>query len=330
MSDPQPPISYTFEVPAYPQVFVPSAPKRRPYWLHILLLLLTIATTLVVGARLQYNFMHNLPAFTLESFSDLFPVMWIWEKPARLLLGIPFSATLIGILLAHEFGHFLLAEKNHVYATLPYFIPAPTFIGTFGALIRIKSPIRSRRALFDIGIAGPIGGFLVAVPVLLWGLALSKPMPASIPRSALEFGYPLIFRLCHHLLGPFTSQPTSLRDLSLHPVGVAAWVGMFATALNLLPGGQFDGGHILYAIAPRFHKWVTRISIAALVPAGLFFWRGWLVWAVILGFTGMRHPQVPPWPGLDPARRWLALVALLMLVLTLVLSPVRGDAMFGS
>jgi membrane-associated protease RseP (regulator of RpoE activity) len=330
MSNPQPPISYTFEVPTYPQVFVPAPRWHRRYWLHILLLLLTIGTTLVVGARLQYNFTHDLPAFSFETYSDLFPVLWIWEKPARLLLGIPFSATLIGILLAHEFGHFLLAERNRVYATLPYFIPAPTFIGTFGAVIRIKSPIRSRRALFDIGIAGPIGGFLVAVPVLLWGLALSKPMAASIPRSALEFGYPLIFRLCHHLLAPFTPHATSLRNLYLHPVGVAAWVGMFATALNLLPGGQFDGGHILYAISPRFHKWVTRISIAALVPAGLFFWRGWLVWAVILGFTGMRHPLVPSWPGLDPPRRWLALVALLMLALTLVLSPVRGDAMFGS
>src|SRR5271166_4657740 len=115
MSDPSPPISYTFEVPAYPQVFVPTARKPRPYWLHILLLLL------------------------------------IWEKPSRLLLGVPFSATLIGILLAHEFGHFFLAEKNRVHATLTYFIPAPTFIGTFGALIRIKSPIRSRQALFDIG-----------------------------------------------------------------------------------------------------------------------------------------------------------------------------------
>jgi len=330
MSDTRPPASYTFEVSAYPQGFAPPARKPRPYWLHILLLMCTIATTLIVGARLQYNFTHNLPAFALESFSDLFPVMWVWAKPSRLGLGVPFSATLIGILLAHEFGHFLLAQKNQVYATLPYFIPAPTFIGTFGALIRIKSPIRSRRALFDIGIAGPIAGFLVAVPVLFWGLALSKPMAAGTPRSALEFGYPLIFRLCHHVLAPFTSHGASLGDLYLHPVAVAAWVGMFATALNLLPGGQFDGGHILYAVAPRFHKWVTRISIAALVPLGLFFWRGWLVWALILGFTGMRHPLVPKWPGLDPARRWLALVAVLMLVLTLVLSPVRGEALFGS
>ena len=256
--------------------------------------------------------------------------MWIWQKPARLALGIPFSATLIGILLAHEFGHFFLAEKNRVYATLPYFIPAPTFIGTFGALIRIKSPIRSRQALFDIGIAGPIAGFLVAVPVLLWGLALSKPMPAGIPRSAMEFGYPLIFRLCQHLLAPFTPHATSLGNLYLHPVGVAAWVGMFATALNLLPGGQFDGGHILYAVAPRVHKWVTRVSIVVLIPLGIFFWSGWLVWALILGFTGMRHPLVPSWPELDPTRRWLALVAVLMLALTLVFAPVVHQAMIGS
>jgi membrane-associated protease RseP (regulator of RpoE activity) len=328
MSDPRPPISYTFEVPASTQVFV-AAPRHRRYWLHVLLLLLTFGTTLVVGARLQYNFTHDLPAFGLDSFSDLFPVMWIWQEPARLAMGIPFSFTLIGILLAHEFGHFFLAEKNRVYATLPYFIPAPTFIGTFGALIRIKSPIRSRQALFDIGIAGPIAGFLVAVPVLLWGLALSKPMPANIPHSAIEFGYPLIFRIGHHLLARFTPHAAPLGNLYLHPVGVAAWVGMFATALNLLPGGQFDGGHILYAIAPRIHKWVTRGSIAVLIPLGLFFWSGWLVWALILGFTGMRHPLVPAWPGVGTTRRWLALVAVLMLGLTLVLAPVLHQAVLG-
>src|SRR5271167_3179159 len=287
MSDPKPPISYTFEVPAYPQVFVPASRRRRPYWLHILLLLLTIATTLIVGARLQYNFGHDLPAFTLEGFSDLFPVIWIWESPARLKLGIPFSATLIGILLAHEFGHFFLAEQNRVYATLPYFIPAPTFIGTFGALIRIKSPIRSRQALLDIGIAGPIAGFLVALPVLFWGLALSKPMPPTAADSALNLGYPLVFSLVHRALSPLMPQAVPLGSLYLHPVGIAAWVGMFATALNLLPGGQLDGGHIIYALAPRAHKWITRISILVLIPLGVFFWLGWLVWALILAFTGL-------------------------------------------
>jgi membrane-associated protease RseP (regulator of RpoE activity) len=330
MSDPRPPISYTFEVPNYPQGFASAPRKARPYWLHILLLLLTIATTLIVGARMEYNFVNGLPEFSIKTVGDLFPVMWVYERPARLAMGIPFSATLLGILLAHEFGHFLLAQKNSIYATLPYFLPAPLFIGTFGALIRIKSPIRSRRALFDIGIAGPIAGFLVAVPVLLWGLALSKPMPANIEPSALEFGYPLIFRLCHHLLAPLMPHSVPLGSLYLHPIGVAAWVGMFATALNLLPGGQLDGGHILYAVTPRVHKWVTRISIVVLVPLGVFFWRGWLLWAVILGFTGMRHPLVPKWPGLNPARRWLALLALLMLVLTFALAPVLHQALIGS
>jgi membrane-associated protease RseP (regulator of RpoE activity) len=328
MSEPTPPISYTLEVPNYPQVFVPAARSQRRYWQHILLLLLTIATTLIIGARLQYNFAHNLPTFNLESFRDVFPVMWIWERPARLAMGIPFSATLLGILLAHEFGHFVLAEKNGVYATLPYFIPAPLGIGTFGALIRIKSPIRSRQALFDIGIAGPIAGFLVALPVLCWGLALSKPEPAGFDSSAIGFGYPLIFSLFHYLLAPFTHNHVPLGNMNLHPVGVAAWVGMFATALNLLPGGQFDGGHILYAVAPRAHKWVTRATVLVLIPLGKF-WPGWWIWALILGFTGLRHPNVPPWPGISSPRRWLTVVAVLLLALTFVFSPFPGASMFG-
>jgi hypothetical protein len=331
MSDPTPPISYTFEVPRYPQVFVAAPARQRRYWLHILLLLLTLMTTLVVGARLQYNFMHDLPAFTTDSFAlPLFPVRWILQNPTRLEMGIPFSLTLLGILLAHEFGHFILAERNGVYATLPYFVPAPTLIGTFGALIRIKSPIRSRKALFDIGIAGPIAGFLVALPVLMWGLALSKPMPPDVSQNALEFGYPLIFSLFHHWLAPLAHSHAPLSALYLHPVGIAAWVGMFATALNLMPGGQFDGGHIIYAVAPRAHKWVTRTTIGVLIPLGVFFWMGWLVWAGILAFTGMRHPNVPQWPDIGPERRWLALAAALMLGMTLVLAPFHGAALFGS
>jgi hypothetical protein len=348
MSDPQPPISYTFEVPAYPQGFVPAPRRPRPYWLHILLLLLTIAATLIVGARLQYNFTHDLPAFISEPVAlphfvtkwilnypgqvviELpFPVKWAFEHPKRLGLGIPFSVTLLGILLAHEFGHFWLCVKNGVYASLPYFIPAPVIspIGTFGAVIRIKSPIRSRQALFDIGIAGPIAGFLVALPVLFWGLALSKPTPSGMSNSGLEFGYPLVFSLVHHWLTPFTAHPAPLGSLYLHPVGVAAWVGMLATALNLLPGGQFDGGHIVYAVSPRIHKWVTRITILALFPLGYFCWIGWFLWALILALTGWRHPSVPPWPELGSRRRQFAVVALLILALTLAVAPIRGASL---
>lgn len=331
MSDPTPPISYSFHVPAYTQVLAATQARRRPYWLHLLLLLMTVFTTLVVGARLQYNFVHDLPAFTTDTFSlPLFPIRWILQSPARLAMGLPFSVTLLAILLAHEFGHFVVAERNGVYATLPYFVPAPTLIGTFGALIRIKSHIPSRKALFDIGIAGPIAGFLVALPVLLWGLALSKPMPAEATGTALEFGYPLIFHLFHHFLSPLAHNRAPLSALYLHPVGIAAWVGMFATALNLIPGGQFDGGHIIYAIAPRAHKLVTRTTIGLLIPLGIFFWMGWLVWAVILAFTGMRHPDVPIWPDIGKGRRWLAVAAVGMLALTLVLAPFHGAALFGS
>jgi len=325
MSNSTPPVSYTFEVSSYPQVFAAAPAQRRRYWLHISLLLITLFTTLVVGARLETNFLHNQPAFSDDSVVlPLFHLKWLVRHPADILLGLPFSLTLMGILLAHELGHFIVAKRNGVDATLPFFIPAPTLIGTFGAVIRIKSPIRSRQALFDIGIAGPIAGFLVAVPVLFWGLALSKPMPPSALDSSLLLGYPLIFNIVYRAVAPLTAHPVALGSLYLHPVGVAAWVGMLATALNLLPGGQLDGGHITYAIAPRAHRWVTWASILVLIPLGIHYWPGWLVWAVILGFTGLRHPNVPKWPPLDGNRRALALLAVLMLVLTFALAPIRG------
>jgi membrane-associated protease RseP (regulator of RpoE activity) len=327
MSDSTPPSSYTFAVPTYPQVLSAALTERRPYWLHILLLLLTTLSTLVVGAQLHYNFIHDLPAFDSDTFaySFLHPGSII-RNPHYLLTGIPFCVTLMGILLAHEFGHFLLCERYQVYATLPYFLPGPIIspIGTFGAVIRIKSPIRSRKALFDIGIAGPIGGFLVALPVLFWGLALSRPVADGSVSSAIDFGYPPIFYIVHRLLAPVVHHPAPLAALYLHPVAIAAWVGMLATALNLLPGGQFDGGHIIYAVAPRAHKWITRATIAVLIPMGILFWPGWLLWAVILAFTGAKHPNVPKWPDIGKTRVWLSLLALLMLVLTLALAPVRG------
>jgi len=325
MSNSTPPVSYTFEVSSYPQVFAAAPAQRRRYWLHISLLLITLFTTLVVGARLETNFLHNQPAFSDDSVVlPLFHLKWLVRHPADILLGLPFSLTLMGILLAHELGHFIVAKRNGVDATLPFFIPAPTLIGTFGAVIRIKSPIRSRQALFDIGIAGPIAGFLVAVPVLFWGLALSKPMPPSAFDSSLLLGYPLIFNIVYRAVTRLMPHAVTLGNLYLHPVGVAAWVGMLATALNLLPGGQLDGGHITYAIAPRAHRWVTWASILVLIPLGIHYWPGWLVWAVILGFTGLRHPNVPKWPPLDRNRRALALLAVLMLVLTFALAPIRG------
>ncbi|MBZ5704467.1 MAG: site-2 protease family protein [Acidobacteriia bacterium] len=325
MSDPTSPISSTTDLYRPVQVFVVHPPKQR-YWVHALLLLATIFTTMVVGARMQFNFLHNQPAFSLNDDAlPFFPLRWIIAQPSRLLLGIPFAATLMLILLAHEMGHYLYCRYYGVYATLPFFIPAPTLIGTLGAFIRIRSPIRSRAALFDIGIAGPIAGFVVAVAVLAVALGLSRPVPTGMPASEIELGYPLIFYAMHHLLAAsglahgIAALPFD--RVFLHPTAIAAWVGMFATALNLLPGGQLDGGHIVFSLVPRAHRYVSRLTILALIPMAIYFWLGWLLWAILLGISGMRHPVVPEWTGITGGRRWLALFALLMLVLTLTPAP---------
>jgi membrane-associated protease RseP (regulator of RpoE activity) len=292
---------------------------------------LTLFTTLVVGARLQYNFANNLPAFTLgDSTIPFFQLGWILQQPSRLLLGIPFAGTLMIILLAHEMGHFLYCVRYGVNATLPFFIPAPTLIGTLGAFIRIKSAIRSREALFDIGIAGPIAGFIVAFITMVIALTRSKALVGTAVSSDIVFGYPLIFHFAHNLIARLNvSGPGQipLQAAYLHPTALAAWVGMFATALNLLPGGQLDGGHIVYALAPRYHKHVSRLTVGMLLPMGFILWQGWLVWAVLLTLSGMRHPQVPPWPGLRPGRKLLAVLALLMLILTFVPEPFTGAVM---
>jgi Zn-dependent protease len=328
MSEPSQPVTYPFEVQSHPSAYVVTRRKVRPYWLHLLLLLLTTLTTLVVGAQIGDNFLRGLPAFALgDGFLPLFHPRWIWQHPSRLLLGVPFSATLMAILLAHEFGHFFLCEKYGVNATLPFFIPAPTLIGTMGAFIRIKSPIHSRRALFDIGIAGPIAGFVVALPLLLIGLALSRPLMTVIGVDSISIGFPAIFHLAHWIVTPASSGGVPLGRMALHPVAVAAWVGMFATALNLLPGGQLDGGHIIYAVAPRAHRWVSRVSVVILIVLSCF-WIGWLVWALILGVTGWRHPPVAPWPELDSRRQRLSLVAVALLALTIVPAPILGQGFF--
>jgi len=306
------------------EVFVVQPPKQR-YWLHIVLLLATIFTTLVVGSRMEFNFQHNQPAFSLNDDDvPFFPLHWSLAQPSRLLLGIPFASTLMLILLAHEMGHYLCCRYYGVNATLPFFIPAPTLIGTLGAFIRIRSPIRSRAALFDIGIAGPIAGFVVAVTVLLFAMPLSKLTSPGMASPDIQLGYPLIFRLVWYVL-PLAQlkagSTSALHSIYFHPTAIAAWVGMFATALNLLPGGQLDGGHIVFSLAPRAHKTVSRLTILALIPMALYFWAGWLLWAILLRISGMRHPMVAEWPGITGARRWVAGFGLVMLVLTFAPAP---------
>jgi membrane-associated protease RseP (regulator of RpoE activity) len=327
MSDPLSPTPSTYELPAPVEVFIVPRRKVR-YWLHALLLLATVFTTLVVGARMEYNFLHNLPVLAAGGeFLPFFQLGWILHSPARLLLGIPFAGALLIILLAHEMGHYYYCLKYGVYATLPFFIPAPTLIGTMGAFILIRSPIRSRSDLFDIGIAGPIAGFILSVLALFFAIFLSRPMAPGMAAPDILLGYPLIFHFAHWL-GPYSRLP--MDHMQLHPIAIAAWVGMFATALNLLPGGQLDGGHIVFSLWPRAHRWVSMLSLVGLIFLGYFrHWEGWYVWAVLLFLSGLRHPRVSPWPGLDGKRKLLALFALAMLILTIVPTPFHFAAWTG-
>ena len=220
-------------------------------------------------------------------------------------------------------GHYLYCRYYGVSATLPFFIPAPTLIGTLGAVIRIRSPIRSRCALFDIGIAGPIAGFVTALIVLVIAMSHSRVVPGVAANSDIEMGYPLIFKIVWAVLplADVHGGSSSLQDIYFHPTAIAAWVGMFATALNLLPGGQLDGGHIVFSLNPRAHRVVSRLTILALIPMAFYFWAGWLLWAVLLRISGMRHPMVEEWPGVTSGRRWLAAFGLLLMVLTLTPAP---------
>jgi Zn-dependent protease len=316
MSEPTSIIPPTLEWERQPQpaVWVTRLPRQR-WWLYVLFLLLTFFSTMVVGARMEANFLRHLPVFSLADDTSLFPIIWIAQHPANLLMGLPFSLTLMFILFAHEMGHYLYARHYHVYATPPFFVPFPSLIGTLGAFIRLKSPIPSRAALFDIGIAGPIAGFIPACAALLVGLWLSHPI-VGYSSSEIQLGFPLSFVLAGRLL--HIGVPVSA--LSLHPVAAAAWVGMFATALNLLPGGQLDGGHILFSISPRWHRWISLITVLALVPFGKYLWMGWFLWTVMLALT-LRHPRVPRYPSVTGGRRVLAVCAALMLVLSFTPAP---------
>lgn len=320
----------TSTIEYYQALPVPEgAPPRPRYWLHLLLLLATGFTTLVVGARMQFNFLHNLPAFAAgDEYLPFFSVGWALSHPSRLLLGIPFSATLMTILLAHEMGHYVLCRYYGVRATLPFFIPAPTLIGTLGAVIRIRGPIRSRAALFDIGIAGPIAGFVVAVGTLGVAMTLSKPVAPGMGPSEVRLGFPAIFYLVHDALRNVAPghaiAALPLSRIYLHPTAVAAWVGMFATALNLLPSSQLDGGHIVYALAPRAHRVISWLTVILLVYLGRRLYVGWLVWAgliIAMNVLTYGQQQAPMFPRL-PASRWLlGAVALMLLILTFTISP---------
>ena len=289
--------------------------RRRALVIAAVLFGLTLLSTLAAGVQFATDYASN-QATSLEDFFHGYTA--IFSEPRLLLAGLPFSFTLIGILLAHELGHYFACRYYSISASYPYFIPAPTLIGTLGAFIRIRSPIVNRKALFDVGIAGPVVGFLFAVPALALAVVYSKVVPAAQANAAVAFGDPLISRLLIAWLRPGVLPS----DLLLHPVGRAAWVGLFATALNLLPAGQLDGGHILYSLASEKHRRVSLAVALLLVPLGLRFWWGWLFWGMLLLLIGFRHPPlINRWEPIDRKRQVWAAIALLMFALCFMPAP---------
>jgi membrane-associated protease RseP (regulator of RpoE activity) len=289
--------------------------RTRPkYWLHGLLLALTLVTTTVTGAGMMLDFQRNV-AFDIEH--ELAMLRNLWANPSVLLLGLPFSLTLLAILMAHEMGHYLACRFYEVDASLPYFLPAPTLTGTFGAFIRIRSAIFSKRILFDIGVAGPLAGFVFLLPALAVGIAFSRIIPGIAHQGSIQFGTPPLLWLLEKAI--FPGVPVT--DIALHPVARAAWIGILATALNLLPIGQLDGGHILYALAGDKHKLISRIFIAVLIPLGLFWWVWWL-WAAVLFFLGRRHPAIYDTAAPGRARKQLGWLALAVFLLCFTYAPI--------
>jgi membrane-associated protease RseP (regulator of RpoE activity) len=289
--------------------------SKERYWLHALLFVATFVTTTAVGARLQDDFRQNR-ALYVEDF--LFGAITAMSEPASLATGLPFSLTLLAILAAHEMGHYLTCRYYSIDASLPYFLPAPTIIGTLGAFIRIRTAIFSKQQLFDVGVAGPIAGFVFLLPALGIGLAYSKVIPGIGDQGDLVYSTPLLLRMCEALIFPGVAPG----DLYLHPVARAAWVGLLATALNLLPMGQLDGGHILYSFVGDWHKLVTRFFVVALIPLGLFYSWTWLLWAAVIFFFASRHPRIYDTTPLGRGRTLLGLLCLAIFIVSFSAAPV--------
>jgi membrane-associated protease RseP (regulator of RpoE activity) len=300
--------------------------RWREYGVPALLLVLSVITTTAIGARFMQNFIAGLPV--LADDGDLWPWPWLFAQPSRFLLGIPFSSALLGILLAHEFGHYFACQAHKIRCTLPWVLPAPTLSGTAGAVIQIRGHIPGRRSLMDVGVYGPIAGYVVSLVVLVFGFVFSHTAPAGYGQEQLiTFGEPLSLSMVHQILIHFDPRVPSFSHAVPHPMLIAGWIGLFITSLNLLPGGQLDGGHILYSIAPRVHRVATWLLPMLLLVGGIFLWIGWILWAAILCIPALRHPRVPADEPLDGARMLLSIVALAIFVLSFSANPFEGSSL---
>jgi membrane-associated protease RseP (regulator of RpoE activity) len=302
-----------------PGIHENPGPTRRQWGAFWALLGVTFITTTLAGLF-----------YALGGPELFFLLRLALSRPGILLLGLPFSLSLLAILLAHEFGHFLACRYYRMQASPPWFIPAPfPLTGTLGAFIRIRSPFRGLRALFDIGIAGPLAGFAVTLPLMAVGFRLSTLVPkGALDGGGLSFGEPLLFRLAGMLL---VGYAPARQDLLAHPVVMAAWIGLLVTSLNLLPIWQLDGGHIAYAILGRKRqKSLSIAALGALAGVGLAGWPtpSYLLFAAMLLVIGLRvrfyHPAtLDDGEPLGAARHWLALVVLAILVLSFIPVPVE-------
>ncbi len=265
--------------------------------INIFLFLTTILTTLLAGTLLRGG----------NPLRDL----------SALRLGMPFSFTLMSILLVHEMAHYFTSRRHRVRTSLPYFIPAPTLLGTFGAVIKMKSPMPNRQALLEVGISGPLAGFVLSLVAIIIGLNLSQVI-SQAPPGAWRLGSSLLFSLLTYLVrGPLPEG----YNLILHPMAFAGWIGLLITAINLIPAGQLDGGHITYALFGQRHFFLARLMFFIMLGLSLL-WPGWIIWAALIFAFGLRHP--PPLDDITPLdrkRKVLALIALLIFILTFVPIP---------
>lgn len=305
---------------------VAPAPRER-WWLHALLFAVTFATVWMGGGLLA-GAPFRAPG--ADSLADLWHGIGPWLDHMR--PGLEFAMGLMAVLLAHESGHYVVARRYGINVSPPYFLPAPpylNFVGTFGAFIRLRSPVVDRRQLLDVGAAGPWAGFAVAVFILVAGMLLSEPangLTSLSPQLILVQGQPwylgdsLLMAALRQLLADGAT-------LTLHPLAFAGWLGLLVTALNLLPLGQLDGGHVLYGLIGRHQRWIGRLAWLSLLALGPWFW-GWFLWAgltLLLGRGHLTHPSVlerhRPVPRTRQPIGWLS-VALFVVTFTPV--PFHG------
>lgn len=291
-------------------------------WLNLVLFILTILSTYFVGYLWGINYLWA--GQEPDNISGALNLS-LFLEPALIKLSLIYSLSLLAILLGHELGHYLTCRRYRVQASLPFFIPAPTLIGTLGAFIRIKSPLTGRAELFDVGANGPLTGFLLSVPALYAGLQLSRLIPALPRESSILFGEPLLLKLFVRLtFGPVAQN----QDLILHPLAVAGWVGLLVTSFNLFPVGQLDGGHILYALFGEKIRKLAPGIILIMMVLGVFYWAGWLIWAVLISVMGLRHPPVADsGQGFSRRRIFLSLVVALIFILSFIPAPISGNSL---